>query len=219
MAVNLKLNGLLLLFMASSFYFKCYIGLLSMQWTLNSRDIHHFRFLHERWAKVLEAEHDIMWNSVILQLNRPHVFPLLAHLPISSLLSCPHFTQCISHIPGAAKPVRWGMTQHIGWWGRYQFENRKMSVNLKLNGPVSLHILLIFLFPMMLYSHHSWNVPRIVASFTRHCIWEMAQNIGRWAWYHIGNSKMSVMLKLNGPLLFKLLPIFLSAHLQHNDIE
>ncbi len=119
-----------------------------MQCTENSRAIHHLRFLHERWPKVLEAEHDTMLNCVNLTLNGPHVFPLLAHLPISSLLSCPYFTQCISYIPGAVKTVRWGMTQYIGWWGRYQFENRKMSVNLKLNGPVSLHILLIFLFPM-----------------------------------------------------------------------
>lgn len=59
---------------------------------------------------MLEAEHDTMLNSVILKLNGPHVFLLLAHLPISSLLSCPYFTQCISHIPGAVQSVRWGMT-------------------------------------------------------------------------------------------------------------
>ena len=136
----------------------------SMQSAQIGMAIHHSRFLQERLPKVLEAEHDTMLNRVNLKLNGPHVFPLLAHLPISSMLSCPHFTQCISYINGAVKTVRWGMTQYIGWWGRYQFENRKMSVNLKLNGPVSLHILLIFLFPMMLYSHHSWHVPRIVAS-------------------------------------------------------
>ena len=163
-----------------------------MQCTQNSRAINHFRFLQERWPKVLEAEHDTMLNRVNLKLNGPHLFPLLAHLPISSMLSCPHFTQCISHVHGAVKTVRWGMTQHIGWWGRYQFENRKMSVNLKLNGPVSLHILLIFLFPMMLYSHHSWNVPRIVASSqdTAYQRWpkiledehDITLEIARWVW-------------------------------------
>jgi hypothetical protein len=169
--------------------------LSSMQCIKNSRAIHHFRFLHERWPKVLEAEHDTMMNSVNrvnLKLNGPHVFPLLAHLPICSLLSCPYFTQCISHIPGAVKTVRRGMTQYIGWWGRYQFENRKMSVNLKLNGPVSLHILLIFLFPMMFHSHLSWNVPRIVASsqYTVYERWpkiledehDTTLEIARWVW-------------------------------------
>ena len=85
-----------------------------------------------------------------------------------------------------------------------------MSVNLKLNGPVSLHIWLIFLFPMKFHSHLSWNVPWIEASeqYTTDT-WEMAQYIGRWAWYQVGNNKMSVMLKLNGPLLFYLFIIFL----------
>ena len=59
---------------------------------------------------MLEAEHDTMLNNVVLKLNGPCVFPFWAHLPISSLLSCPYFTQCISHIPGAVQSVRWGMT-------------------------------------------------------------------------------------------------------------
>ncbi len=59
---------------------------------------------------MLEAEHDTMLNHVNLKLNGPCVFLLMAHLPISSLLSCPYFTQCISHIPGAVKTGRWGTT-------------------------------------------------------------------------------------------------------------
>ncbi len=62
---------------------------------------------------MLEAEHDTMLNHVNLKLNGLGVFPLLAHLPISSLLSCPYFTQCISHIPGAVKTVRWGTTNIV----------------------------------------------------------------------------------------------------------
>ncbi len=157
-----------------------------------SRTIHHFIFLQERWPKVLEAELDTMLNRVKMKLNGAHVFLLLAHLPLSNLLSCQHFTQCMSHIPGAVQTVRWGMTQYIGWWGRYQFEKRKMSVNLKLNGPVSLHILLIFLFPMKLHSHLSWNVPKEVVSsqYTVCERWpkilddehDITLEIARWVW-------------------------------------
>jgi hypothetical protein len=135
--------------------------------------------------------------------------PFLANLSISNLLWCPYFTQCISHTLGAVKTVTWGMTQYIRWWGWYQFENRKMSVNLKLNGPVSLNIWLIFLFHMQFHAHLPWNVPKIVASSQYTDICEMTQNIGRWAWYQVGNSKMSVTLKLNGPLLRYFLLIFL----------
>ena len=64
---------------------------------------------------MLEAEHDTMLNCVDLKLTGPRVFPFWAHLPISSLLSCPYFTQCISHIPGAVQSVRWGMTNILDY--------------------------------------------------------------------------------------------------------
>ena len=84
-----------------------------------------------------------------------------------------------------------------------------MNVYKMLNGPVSLHIWLISLFQMKFHAHLPWNVPRIVASSQYIAIREISQNIGRWAWYQIANSKMSVRLKLNGSLLFELLLIFL----------
>ncbi len=64
---------------------------------------------------MFEAAHDAMLNCVNLKLIGPHVFPLLAHLPISSLLLCPYFTPCICHIPVTVKTVSWGMTHHVGW--------------------------------------------------------------------------------------------------------
>jgi hypothetical protein len=51
----------------------------------------------------LEDEHDTSLkkeDECEAEIQRTAAVPFLAHVPLSRLLSCPYYTQCIRHITG-----------------------------------------------------------------------------------------------------------------------
>lgn len=91
---------------------------------------------------------------------------ILANLPISSLLSCPYSTEGMKHIISAGWTVRWKMTQCIGWWSWYHYENRKMSVNVMLNWP---HLVCIWIIVFFDPWHHAYFHGMYLELMVHHC--------------------------------------------------